>query len=965
MANTTIQTTAGSGTVNTSIVPFVRAREVEFQADNLRPDRPAQFFFGDINVTRFVQRASKLIPDVANSNNATVVTIGERLYCNTTHGFASVIGNSQGNTIFINENFIEINVSAIGANTIGTNDLSVGDILWQVPVNASVVPDNASFEAQVVYWNSSDRVVVLQPIKGAPYVNASANVQATLYKSGANYTIYASNLVIGNKFPVNAQIASLDNVSNRFLVNTYDHRSGVISNSLAPNANCIVISGTVPSDAIGNIAYICSGTGLGQAGLVLSVSGSVLYTNKTFSPQALANSYYSLGQSVVDRSGFLFGVFNIPETQTVQFLTGPQTFTISDSNIVDDPNATMIATGKYVSQGYLGAGKGTPATPVVGTTTTLPPSSPPITPPPSTSISQTAQPQTAQGSPGPNTTYSGVLSQLAANSSANNIYNGIDFTNIGGTFAVSPISQTFTTPLPKNQKSNYGIFVSSVDIWFNGKPIGSSPQFPVQIKIVETNNGVPTSNVVGSTIVQYNNIRVSQTPDSINVGSSIVNNQTSTKFRFADPVYLQPATTYAIVLYSESPDYDVYVGIVGAEDISTAGNGTRRISSQPSVGAFFKSQNASAWTAIPNQMLMFVLNKAVFDTAPVSFTFAINPINKFTAYDEIILHSSDLSFSPTSLTYKVLTTLANTFAQDLSYTQIIPDTVYDFAKDLKTSSLNGTRRRLIIPGNSQCLLAQVSIQSNDPDITPAFNSERLSAITSTNIVNAGGVNQEMIAITNGGNHINANNIIVTIGTPDLADGTQATANVMVLVSNAISFVTVTNPGSGYSIAPTITITEAGAPANATAVISGENAPSGGNSVARYVTRQITLAQGMDSGDLRVYLEGIRPAGTDICVYYKVLSSTDTQQFINVPWVKMAIVQDVNSPDQITPVNLQYCPALGPNGLPSGSLSYNYNGTQYPVGGTFKYFAIKIVMLADDPTVCPIVTKLQINALPGG
>ena len=965
MANTTIQTTSGSGSVNVSTIPYMRAREVEFQADNLRPDRQAQFFFGDINVTRFVQRSSRIIPDTANSSKATVVSIGERLYCNTTHAFASVIGNSLGNTIYINENYLAVNVAAIGANTLGSNDLSVGDILWQVPVNTTPLPDNATFEAQVVYWNSSDGVVILQPILGSPAVNSVANTAATLYKSGANYIVRAAGVVQGNRFPLNGQVSSLDNVSNRFLINTYDHRHGVAINGVAPNANCIVVSGTVPSDAVGNIAYICGQTGLGQAGLVLSVSGNVLYTNTAFSPQPIGNSYYSLGQSIVDDNGFLFGIFNIPETQTVQFLTGTQTFTISDSNIVDDPNATMIATGHYVSQGYLGAGKSTPATPLVGTTTTLPPAAAPITPQPPTTASQIAQPQVAQGSPGPNTTYSGVLSQLAANNSANNIYNGIDFTNIGGTFAVSPISQTFTTPPPKSQKSNYGIFVSSVDIWFNAKPTNSSPQFPVQLRIVETNNGIPTSNVVGTVTVQYNNIKVSQTPDSVNVGSLIVNNQTSTKFKFADPVYLQPATTYAIVLYSESPDYDVYIGNIGAEDISTAGQSVRRISSQPSVGSFFKSQNASAWTSIPNQMLMFVINKAVFDTAPVSFTFAINPINKFTAYDELILHSSDLTFSPTTLTYKVLTTLANTFAQEAAYTQVTPDTILDFAKDLKTSSLNGTRRRIVIPGNSQCLLAQVSMQSNDPDLTPAFNAERLSALTSTNIVNAGGVNQEMISVTSGGNHINANNIVVTIGPPDLADGTQATANVMILSGNLVSIVTVTNPGSGYSIAPTITISEPGAPANATAVIAGENAPSGGNSVARYVTRQITLAQGMDSGDLRVYLTAVRPAGTDIAVYYKVLSSTDTQQFINVPWVKMAIVQDLNSPDQITPINLQYCPALGPNGLPSGSLSYNYNGVQYPVGGTFKFFAIKIVLFADDPTVCPVVTSLQINALPGG
>jgi hypothetical protein len=251
-------------------------------------------------------------------------------------------------------------------------------------------------------------------------------------------------------------------------------------------------------------------------------------------------------------------------------------------------------------------------------------------------------------------------------------------------------------------------------------------------------------------------------------------------------------------------------------------------------------------------------------------------------------------------------------------------------------------------------------------VSPVFNSERLSAIAATHVINEGAVHSENISITSGGNHSNAANIVVTISAPDLAGGTQATANVPVLNSDGtVPFVTMKNPGSGYSIAPTITIAEPGATTNATAVVAGEDGQLGGNGVVRYITRKITLANGMDAGDLRIYLNAIRPAGTEVCVYYKVLSSIDTQNFINVPWKKMALVQDIDSPDQSTPIRLTYCPALGPNGLPSGKLSYTVNNVQYPLGGTFKFFAIKIVLFASDPTVSPVVNSAQIIALPAG
>lgn len=965
-ATPVIQTSLGTATVNNQVIPWMRSREVEFNAVNLRPGRLAQFFFGSTNVTRFVQRASRLLPDLANAANSMVTTVGERLYCNTTHAMASVIGSSQANTIYLNENYICVNISPIGANTLGAADYQVGSIVFQSNVNPGIV-GNVVFEAQVVYYNSSDKVLALQPLFGTLTCNATstANFMSYLWLSGGNKVASANTRVQGANFPVNGQVSSLDNTRNRFLVGTYDHRMGVVAGFNPPNANCVIINGTAPSDVVGNLVFISGQTGLGQVGQVLTVTGNVLYTNVTFSPYPAGNSYYSLGAANVDLAGRLCGVYNLPASDTVVFPTGAQVFTISDSSIVDDPNATMTAQGTYIAQGYLGAGISTYATPVVQPTSAgqLAVSSLLATAPSAT----VPQPQVVSGSPGPNTTYAGVLSQLAANAAANGIYNGVNMNQIGGTFSVSPISQTFTTPKPQNQQSNYGVFVSSVDIWFGAAPVGSQPQFPVQLSLVEVVNGFPTQNVIATAIADFSEIVVTAAPDSINVGSLIVNNKTVTRFNFPDPVYLNPATDYAMTLYSESPSYEVFVAKVGSIDISTGGaNGTRRVSSQPSVGSFFTSQNASQWNPIPNQMLMFVLNKAQFSTAPLSFTFNMVPIpSQLIPYDSVLLHSSDLNFSPCYLTYKLDTILANTFAPDPTFTQVIPNQPWDFGQDLTISSAASTRRRILLPGNSQSMTLQVSMQTQNPDLSPVFNGERLSALATTNIINNGQINQENISITNGGNHINAANIVVTIGPPDLTGGTQATANVMFLTGNSVTVVTITSPGSGYSLSPTITLSEPSAPANATAVIAGENGVSGGNALSRYITRPITLSNGFAAGDLRVWISAIMPQGTAIKAYYKVLGVTDSQPFANVPWVQMVSTTSNFSPDQLTPIEIEFVPALGPNGLPSGILSYMLNGTQYPLGGQFSVFAIKLVFFAADRTVTPKLQSFQAAAYPSG
>ena len=81
---------------------------------------------------------------------------------------------------------------------------------------------------------------------------------------------------------------------------------------------------------------------------------------------------------------------------------------------------------------------------------------------------------------------------------------------------------------------------------------------------------------------------------------------------------------------------------------------------------------------------------------------------------------------------------------------------------------------------------------------------------------------------------------------------------------------------------------------------------------------------------------------------------------------MTPVVNYNSPDQSTPVEIAYVsgPLIG--GVnPSGSVSYIENGIQYPLGGTFKYFAIKLVLLAADPSVSPTVTGLRALAVPAG
>lgn len=164
-----------------------------------------------------------------------------------------------------------------------------------------------------------------------------------------------------------------------------------------------------------------------------------------------------------------------------------------------------------------------------------------------------------------------------------------------------PLAQTFMV----QQKG--GAFLTKIDIFFASK----DTSIPVQMEIREVVNGYP-----GKVVLPFS--RVLLTPDKVNIsgtsvlvdGTSYPAPNTATSFVFPSPVYVQDATEYAIVLSSDSNNYKVWISQIGEKNAGT----DRFISEQPYAGVFFKSQNASTWTADQTQDLKFTIHRASFET---------------------------------------------------------------------------------------------------------------------------------------------------------------------------------------------------------------------------------------------------------------------------------------------------------------------------------------------------------------
>jgi hypothetical protein len=165
-----------------------------------------------------------------------------------------------------------------------------------------------------------------------------------------------------------------------------------------------------------------------------------------------------------------------------------------------------------------------------------------------------------------------------------------------------PLAQTFFVD------DETGVYLTKVDLFFQAK----DNDLPVTIQIRETTIGTPNQ-----TILPFSEVDLDPSKVIISDDGSI-----ATTFEFDSPVYLNGQTEYAIVVMSNSTEYAVWISRLGEVEVQTLGaeSGQVLVSTQPTLGSLFKSQNASVWTPSQYEDLKFTLHRAQFNNqGSVSF----------------------------------------------------------------------------------------------------------------------------------------------------------------------------------------------------------------------------------------------------------------------------------------------------------------------------------------------------------
>ena len=146
--------------------------------------------------------------------------------------------------------------------------------------------------------------------------------------------------------------------------------------------------------------------------------------------------------------------------------------------------------------------------------------------------------------------------------------------------------------------------------------------------------------------------------------------------------------------------------------------------------------------------------------------------------------------------------------------------------------------------------------------------------------------------------------------------------------------------------------------------SNETTADKGNALARYVMRTVTLDDGQDAEDLKVFCGAYKPTTATIEVFAKFLNAEDGQDFDDKTWLKLTQVtaSTVHSDNENQEDFEEF-----EFGIPTANLTGNAGELEYTTSdgvtfSGFKRFKIKVVLLSSSTSRVPRIRDLRAIAL---
>jgi hypothetical protein len=559
-----------------------------------------------------------------------------------------------------------------------------------------------------------------------------------------------------------------------------------------------------------------------------------------------------------------------------------------------------------------------------------------------------------------------------------------------------------------------GLFTTGFDIYVGRKSATRGLWF--EIREVDTGGGVTTTTIPGTEVRLPN--------ASVNVSTDGLTNPT--QVRFPSPVFLFNNQQYAFVVHSDSPnsgavdpDTQLWISRLGETDINTG----EKISDRQKTGTFFQTSDNKNWDNIPDIDLRIDIQRAVFTTGTAQFIIGNKPVEKLFLRDlsssfagrvgEYFISGDTMTFSGANGTIQMgqravgnisLGTANGTVITISGSNYVLSNTGYRKGERVNFYDANG-----IYSGVS----ANVTAVSNATAIL-SYVDETSGNIYTEWASSTGGfrANDVVRSLTSGGFQYRG---VVT----DIEDFRYSSVSfepkVLDFIKTGIVYSMKTHsnadatPSNYETIYPSETfyytqekklygrtheINDLGSQSNLVQVefqsISswvspvlnlntthtiyidnlinantvGEDGTSGGQAYNKYISQTVTLDDGQDAEDIKIILTAYRPPNTDVKVYVKLLHNDDGDTLAQKNWVELEKEGDGDSVYSSISNRFNYreykynLPTSVKTG-PDGQVQYTANQIRFT---GYKYFAVKIVLVADDSAIVPRCADLRVLAI---
>ena len=145
--------------------------------------------------------------------------------------------------------------------------------------------------------------------------------------------------------------------------------------------------------------------------------------------------------------------------------------------------------------------------------------------------------------------------------------------------------------------------------------------------------------------------------------------------------------------------------------------------------------------------------------------------------------------------------------------------------------------------------------------------------------------------------------------------------------------------------------------------TNETNATGGDAITRYISKVITLQDGLDAEDMRVFVTAFKPSVASIRVYGKFLNASDNATIESRPFEELSITTlgTVHSRDEDRDDFKEFEFNMPASMLTGGNNEYQYTSDGVTYTG-YKFFKIKIVMTTSNTAKSPRIRDYRAIAL---